>query len=156
VRRKRVELEQAVISAARNMTRGGWASERQWEFRFALMTACEKLDSYELDANIDADGKWVRGAPETSEQAARAIKPRVGSVRRSIIDQIRIAAFCDRSGLTDDELERKLRRPHTTISSARNALCQGGWLYDAGYRRKTVAGRDAVVWVLTPAADEPF
>jgi hypothetical protein len=110
------------------------------------------LDAH-IEAITDAAGAFVPGSP-TSENAARLSRLTVGSIRRRIVDEIRSIGLNSSHlfGLTDDELERRLHRPHTTVSSARNWLCQAGWLQDSFYTRQTSSGRDATVWELTPAA----
>jgi len=153
MRRKRVELEQAVIAAARKWHQAGWPPVSLVP-ETNLCDAIVDLNEYEASEIVDSAGRWVEGSPETSQHAAITAAPMLGSVRRSIIDEIRIAEFHHLYGRSDDELETILKRKHTTVSSARNWLCNTGWLYDAGWRRDTAAGNPAVVWVLTPAAHE--
>jgi hypothetical protein len=40
-----------------------------------------------------------------------------------------------------------LRMSHSTCSAAVNRLMRLGWVYDAGVRTKTRAGRTAIVWM---------
>jgi predicted transcriptional regulator len=40
-----------------------------------------------------------------------------------------------------------LRMSHSTCSAAVNRLMRLGWVYDAGVRTKTRAGRAAIVWM---------
>jgi hypothetical protein len=46
-----------------------------------------------------------------------------------------------------DELMVDLRMSHSTCSAAVNRLMRLGWVYDAGVRTKTRAGRTAIVWM---------
>lgn len=141
--RRRV-LEETVIERARDLraTRTGIAD---------LDEALDDLDRY-IEAISDARGAFVPGS-STSEQAAIMSRLTVGSVRRRIVDEIRsVGLQSGLIGLTDDELERRLHKPHTTVSSARNWLCHAGWLMDSGHTRVTTNRRDASVWKLTPAA----
>jgi hypothetical protein len=54
-------------------------------------------------------------------------------------------------GFTDAQLEFRLNKSHQTVSSARNWLVEAGWVVDSGMRRKTLSGRKATVWMLSPA-----
>ena len=122
---------------------------------WALMCAIKDLDDLEATPIVDEAGAFGPNSPDTSRTAAAMAKPRSGSVRRRIVDEIRISeARRDPwvGGLTDDELELITLRKHTTISAARNSLVEAGWLEDSSYRRDTTSGRPAIVWCLTPAA----
>lgn len=142
---KRRTLEEAVINAARSNTYSGGATY------YELDTAVYELDEH-IEAITDARGAFVPGSA-TSENAANLSRLTVGSARRRIVDEIRsVGLHSELIGLTDDELERRLHKPHTTVSSARNWLCQAGWLEDSGHTRVTTNKRDASVWKLTPAA----
>lgn len=46
-----------------------------------------------------------------------------------------------------DELMADLRMSHSTCSAAVNRLMRLGWVYDAGVRTRTRAGRTAIVWM---------
>jgi hypothetical protein len=117
-----------------------------------LLDAVDALDAH-IEAITDAQGAFVPGSA-TSEAAAVLGRIAAGSVRRRIVDEVRSIGLHSAHvmGLTDDELERRLHRAHTTVSSARNWLVHAGWLTDSGYTRRTSSGRDATVWKLTPAA----
>jgi hypothetical protein len=65
-----------------------------------------------------------------------------GSLRRTLYDALRLS----RHGMTDDEMEFFLARPHQTVSSLRNGLMNDGWVVDSGLRRQTRYGNDAIVW----------
>jgi len=139
--------EQAVIDTARR-----WATKSPitgWDWvdcRKELRQVISELD--ELDS-LDERAAFAPGSA-TSEAAAWPIR---GSVRRRILDECRsIGLHPHLGGLTDDELERRLGRSHTTVSSARNYLVNAGWLMDSGKVRQTRQKRDATVWTLTPAA----
>ncbi len=156
MRRKRVELEAAIVLAAQNyivelestdLDHG--AETRELEARFDLRDAVKALNAY-LPLEPAARGAWVEGSPETSVQAALTA-PR-GQLGKRVLAHIRVAHYHGGVGSTDDALEAALHRSHQSVSSARNGLCMGGWLMDSGQRRKTRTGRDAVVWTLTPSA----
>lgn len=158
MRRKRVQLEQAVMSAAFEF-RAALAASRWDGYTIdaptskairSLEAAVEALAALQPDDITNAPGRWVEGSPETS-QAAALTNPRLGTVRRRIVDEFRIVANVAGPGLTIDEVEARLRGAHTTISSAINHLVQTGWLQDSGFVRLTKSKRDAVIWELTPA-----
>jgi len=158
VRKKQIELEQAVIRAARAYVSGSWSASSSATLSEAvaasraLSEAVAELDAHKPARRLDAPGRWVEGAPETSERAAQLARPALATTRRQIIEQIAAYGQGEMRGFTDQELERRLKKSHTTVSSARNFLVEGGWLCDSGYVRKNMSGRDAVVWELTPAA----
>ena len=82
------------------------------------------------------------------------IRPRVGTIRRRVLLEVLYEATRPdgKPGLSDENLERRLRRPHTTVSSARNWLREQGWITDSGHRALTTSGRPAVLWRPTEAA----
>lgn len=142
---KRRTLEEAVIAAARDCAKSFGAT-------YSLLNeALFNLDEH-IEEITNKRGAFVAGSA-TSENAANLSTLTVGSVRRRIVDEIRsVGLNSGLIGLTDDEIERRLHKPHTTVSSARNWLCQAGWLEDSGHTRVTINKRDASVWKLTPAA----
>lgn len=113
-----------------------------------LRGALAMLDNVQLPDPDAGHGRWVEGSPETSMHAALTLPK---GRRHAIVMQI---ASCRdvQVGLTDEELERRLRAKHTTVSAARNHLVGVGWLQDSGRRRKGSSGRPTVVWELTEAA----
>ena len=152
MRSTRKTLEQAVITAA-NEWRDAEALWHGPEFALAedrLRVAVEDLRRH-LEEITHAPGGFNPGSDTSEGAAIKQLSP--GSVRRRIVDEVRSAAwFSELQGLTDDELERRMHRPHHTVSSARNWLVGAGWLTDSGYRRLTVSKREAIVWTLTSAA----
>jgi len=85
------------------------------------------------------------GAPETQRQAAVAVYPSSGSLRLKVLNAIGLSPY----GMTDHELERKLKLRHQTVSARRNELLKDGWIVDSERRRLTDTGRKAVVWVVS-------
>lgn len=147
MRSTKTRLEQEVIKNARiyakSLDSGDW---------ILLMAAIRDLDDYLADIS-DKAGAFNPGSP-TSEAAALSSRLIAGSARHRIVSEIRSVGFNSALiGLTDDELERRLNKPHTTISSARNWLVQAGWLTDSGVTRLTRGRREAAVWKLTEAAE---
>lgn len=51
-------------------------------------------------------------------------------------------------GATDDEMQRHLNMPGSTQRPRRQELQEMGLVKDSGRRRKTLSGRDAIVWVV--------
>lgn len=143
---KRRTLQAAVVTAAQTYvhTQQGYA---------ALHDAVEALDEHLTPIGPDV-GAYGTNSPDTSKKAAHQARLLQGSIRQRIVSEIfaEIHQAPDMQGYTDDELERLLHAPHTTVSSARNWLVNNGWLTDSGYRRKTTSGRDAIVWKITTAA----
>ena len=147
MRSTKTRLEQEVISNARiyakSLDSGDW---------ILLMASIRDLDGYLADIT-DKAGAFNSGST-TSEEAAILSRLIAGSARHRIVSEIRSVGFNSALvGLTDDELERRLNKPHTTISSARNWLVHAGWLTDSGVTRLTRGRREAAVWKLTEAAE---
>lgn len=161
-RRKIELLRDDVIRAARQMSDAldlgdsfitGSYRDRAYLCR-ALRAAVGAHDAY-LNEITSTAGEWVDGAPATSRRAAIAVTPRTGSLRKAIVNEIFIngrSTLGIPDGLTTDELEQRLRRPHTSVSSAVNWLKNNGWLEASGYTRSTRAGHDAEIMRLTRAA----
>lgn len=103
-------------------------------------------------SSIDEPSTKIDSNPRDTSVAAKfAAAPKAGSLRRRIVLSL-AAANSALGGQTCDELETYLRRPHTSVSSAVNALMEGGWIVDSGRRRDTRNKTEAIVWALTPAA----
>lgn len=89
--------------------------------------------------------------PETAVAAAAKAKPKSGTLRRMVYDQI---ARSGALGATDDEIERALNRSHQSVSGARNTLAGDDLIRDSGLRRKTRYRNDAIAWVVCDVADQ--
>lgn len=158
-RRKLAALERAVIGSARAVQRAH--NDRTSMLALAIASTCvaiEALDAY-LDQDLSGAGSYVEGSPETSRNSALAMLADGPTVRRKILDQIRAA---DRGpdevrGLTDFQLEGRLKMLHQTESAARHALVEKGWIIDSGYRRTNpVSELPCAVYWLSPAARRHF
>lgn len=148
-RKQLAAAEAAVIRAARDVV-AGWdlGATWSWSRRYKdLREAVAALDAVPLPNPEAGHGRWVEGSPETSRNAA-LVRPK--GTRWAIVLQLSLASR-EQRGLTDEELERRLKAKHTTVSAARNHLVGVGWVQDSGYRRNGSAGRPAVVWRLTRA-----
>lgn len=152
-RRKLAEAEAAVVRCARDFVYAvgytGTEAKRELvaDAMRDLAAAVFNLDDIDLPDPDAGHGRWVEGAPETSRTAALTVPK---GIRREIVMQVastpKVAV-----GLTDQELEHRLRAAHTTVSAARNHLVGVGWLADSGCRRLNKSRRPAVVWEITPA-----
>lgn len=155
MRGKRKELADAVLLAAQaveaNPSYDGYDIHRELdEALTALAVAVRAYNAYDVAVITGAGARWAEGS-ETSRQAALMAAPRQGSVRHQIIGHLVNVPPLAQPGYTDRQLERRIGASHQTVSSARNWLCEAGWLEDSGHRRLT-NDRAAAVWQLTAAA----
>lgn len=145
MRSKRRALEQRVIDQA-------------VQFVNSDPTACDLLTEAVLnleDLSYEGRPSVGRKSTDTSKAAADQIAPKISDIRREILEEIILVYMLDqRLGLTCDQVERRLRRPHTTVSSAINWLRDNGWLVDSDWRRETPSGRAAIIWNPTQRALE--
>lgn len=81
--------------------------------------------------------------PETSREAADAIRPVVPRLEGIVLEAIRSAG-----GLCDHEIEAVTGLIHQTASARRRGLVLKGLVADSGVRRVTASGRQAKVWVV--------
>jgi hypothetical protein len=116
----------------------------------AIESAVHELNEFEPVDELDAPGAYAGGS-ETSQIAAGLSRLVQGSVRRAIIDELSVLPAIA-IGLADFELERRLKKPHQTVSSARNRLVELGWIVDSGHTREAPSGRPTALWSLSPAA----
>ena len=107
-----------------------------------------------MDLRLQREHAAAANYRNTSIAAAKMMEPKVGSLRRRIL--VIIAAQHRRGfiGCTDEALEGRTRRGHSTVSAQRNHLFNVGWLKPSGEYRDTVSGQPAIVWTLTEAAIE--
>lgn len=89
---------------------------------------------------------------ETSREAWRRFAVVSGSVDDRIIRALQEAG---ESGLTDEEVERRLGEKHQTVSGNRRHLAERGLVKDSGLRGVTSSGRAAIKWVLTNLPTSP-
>jgi len=147
MRSTKTNLEQDIIKKAR-----AFIATRSPLDELDLRAAVLSLDSY-IEAITDDPGA-ANHESWTSINAAQLSAITAGSLRRRIVDQIYLVSTSPLRGLTDDELERRLNKPHTSVSSARNWLVQRGWLIDSGDVRQTRSLRPATVWIMTDQAKQ--
>lgn len=81
---------------------------------------------------------------DTSKSAAEAIEPKVGTLRRKVLDRIRLTGSY---GVTDEQGWHALNMDQNTYRPRRIELWRAGLVKDSGKRRRTTKGRTAVVWV---------
>lgn len=95
--------------------------------------------------SVDSNVVSISKKPQrTSRNAANAVLPNSGTIRRLVYDQIKIQ---NDYGMTDHELEIALRGKHQTISASRRSLVVDGHVVDSGRTRKNPQGNDCIVWV---------
>lgn len=85
-------------------------------------------------------------APSTSQEAADYMAQYVEKPLGIIWLLLQRAHRGGAVGLTCDQVETMTKIGHGTASARFNQLRDTGWIIDSGLKRKTRAGRDAVVW----------
>jgi len=87
---------------------------------------------------------------DTSQAAARAVKPRAKGLRAVVV-----AAFVDAgaAGLTDQEASERTGIAGDTLRPRRCELARSGVIRKTDRRRPTPRGGEAAVWVVTTAAE---
>jgi len=91
---------------------------------------------------------FVRGS-QTSMDAAEQAKPNAASQRARVLKLITESCWrTDDSGLTDQQIQDRLKMDGNTERPRRNELVERGLIKDSGRRRKTTKGCLAIVWVL--------
>lgn len=88
---------------------------------------------------------------ETSRAAWDAHLPEKAELDRAICAALGESAV---AGMTDQELEEKLRRPHQSVSANRRHLVEKEFVKATKLRRVLRSGRNAIVWVLAEHYDE--
>ena len=73
-------------------------------------------------------------------------------MRRAIIVTLVAHWRMFHTGMTIAELKGRLRKEHSTVSSALNYVMNAGWVADSGETRLTQHGKPAIVWVPTEKA----
>jgi len=96
-------------------------------------------------------GGWSSDLPkhqvhsETSREAAEHIAPTFGLSVRKVFTAFAVSE----AGWTDEEAANYLDMTGNSYRPCRVDLMDRGLVHDSGRRRKTAAGRNAVVWVIT-------
>jgi hypothetical protein len=86
----------------------------------------------------------VAGRRETSKAAAKAVEPRVGTIRRRVLDYLRVAGP---QGRTRDEIEAGLSMGGSTVHPRVLELIAAGFAVETKFKRRTRAGKEAFVVV---------
>lgn len=100
----------------------------------------------------DLDGAKPAAARDTSIATSKADLPDPGSVRRKIIQIVTAHWGHYHVGVTDEELCRRLRAKHQTVSAARRHVELRGWLKDSGERDRSVPAYPKIRWAPTDLA----
>lgn len=88
---------------------------------------------------------------DTSQEAAEAIKPSVGRLKREVFAVVKRSGSI---GITCDAIEADTAMRHQSCSARVRELVLEGRIHDSGERRKTRSGRAARVYVCTEGASE--
>ncbi len=126
-------------------------ADEQHEFDENLRRAWLHLDTLQL--NLDATTAPAV-ARDTSIRAALTDMPRKGSLRRDVIQTLVAYHSQFDAGMTCDDLERRLRKSHQSMSPRVHELEKGGWIRDSKERKNTRSGQKAIVWRPTDKAIE--
>ena len=81
---------------------------------------------------------------DTSCEAAAQMKPTAANLRAAVLREL---AMRGEQGATDEEVQLALSMPGNTQRPRRRELELSAQVVDSGRKRKTLSGRDAVVWV---------
>ncbi len=117
----------------------------------AVERAYDNLETLQL--NLDA-ATAPAVARDTSIRAALTDMPRKGSLRRDVIQTLVAYHSQFDAGMTCDDLERRLRKSHQSMSPRVHELEKGGWIRDSKERKNTRSGQKAIVWRPTDKAIE--
>lgn len=140
--RRELDLAYAALAATVGRYLNGNASYRDLGHAFDEVRA--------LQTNLDGDAP--ANATDTSIAAAKTLPG--GAIRRKVLSTIYLHHQMMGTGMTTDAVERRLDRPHTSVSSAVNYLASHGLLEDSGARANTRQGRKAIMWKTTELADQ--
>ena len=93
------------------------------------------------------------GTP-TSKEAAVAIEPNAETLRKKILDFLRL---CGQDGATDDEIQKALNMTGNTERPRRGELANAGLIFRVCHNgcystRATSSGRKAVLWFAAKGA----
>lgn len=143
---RRRDLEQRVIAEARRVANS--TASYLDEAIEDLVDALEKLDKLREVERPRASAI----APPTSHEAAAWVRGKRMSVAKRIVEHLKVRYLSQRVGSTVDMFMAFTGISHQTASARFNELLNAGWIVDSGQTRSTRQGRDAVVWMLTPAA----
>lgn len=98
------------------------------------------------------DGPGGAAPRYTSINAAHANLPAKESLRRNVLLCIVAQHAQFHTGMTVSELKARLRKEHSSVSSALNGLMNRGWIKDSGETRLTQHNEPAIVWIPTDMA----
>lgn len=116
------------------------------ELNAALETALSLRDTLRDDWFDPRPIAIAHTGADTSIEAANAIRPKARGLRGKLLAHLRKT-----SGRTDEEIQYDLMMSPNTERPRRCELVKLGLVVDSGARRKTLSGRNAIIWV----ASEP-
>lgn len=152
-----VEAQAALNEAVREWVR--WEEtpmNRAWsqsvERRYAtdhVVSTYKELETIQNDLDATTAPAVAR---DTSIAASYSNMPRKGSMRRDVIQTLVAYHSQFDAGMTCDDLERRLRKSHQSMSPRVHELEKGGWIVDSKERKLTRSGQKAIVWRPTDKA----
>lgn len=116
-----------------------------------ITTMCERFDAFDIERKrLDAPGG---SAPRnTSINAGHVNLANKESLRRNVVFAVVANQAQFGTGMTVAELKGRLRKEHSSVSSAISELVKRGWLRDSGIKRLTQHQQPAIVWEPTDLA----
>ena len=93
----------------------------------------------------EPDPAPVQGREETSKQAAAAIAPVTGKLRKQVLRCIKMAGA---QGATDQEVQGALSMSGDTQRRCRQELEKMGAIVRRATPRQVLGGRTAIVWII--------
>lgn len=117
-----------------------WPIDKWWAMVANLCANCR----VERQGEPAQGGTHARGH-DTERQAAASMTQHSGSLRKEVL---RLLATAGRDGLTDDEGGALMGGDRLMFGRRRHELVKAGLVRDSGDRRKTPAGKKAIVWEL--------
>lgn len=92
---------------------------------------------------VDGDGPQLRhDAPDTSRAAAERVRPKVGTQRATVLNEL---YWTIDPGATDQQISERTGIPLNSVRPRRGELVKQGWVRDSGKRRN-----GSIVWTYIP------
>ena len=102
--------------------------------------------------NYTAIGPAPHNGSPTSVEAANSWAPEnLNRLRKATWDYL---VERGEYGATDQEMQAYLDLPNQSQTPRRWELVRAGLVMNSGRRRKTLSGRSAIVWVITPTEEK--
>ena len=126
-----------------------------WESTYPQLYAAwdqmrDLIEHIEGEPKSDLDAPAIPGKTETSNAAALKLMPSVGTIRRRVLDYVRLFSAMPNPGVTCSELVIALNSRHQTISGRPTELKDGGWIEWTGETRDNERGFAEQIYVGKP------